>query len=209
MNLNDFKTHVPEDLLTDNPNLNAFLDVLNGMLTIRESELAVYAKSFYFPAVTRIQTVRRYIDEYGGEYTDGMSIQCLEKLYNSYNDIYSRKGTKKGVEILLDRLFCVADGTITVNFFEKGKPLILFDDYRYKDQLPNGEDLAGELEAAAGEETYVRTLLDDTWLHSRDSFEVTVPNVGTYSDTFLDFVRGVLYLYLPMVNPNNIKIDFV
>ena len=209
MNLNNFKAHVPPAILDDNENLDAFLDVLNGMLKVREEELEVYAKSFYYPAVSRIQTVRRYIDEYGGEYTDAMSINCLDKLYRSYNDIYSKKGTKSGAELLLDRLFCVPDGTTTINFFSKGKPLILFDDYRYKDQLPNGEDLAAELLAPIGEETYVRTLLDDTWAHSTDVTEISVPNLGSYSVEFLDFIKRTLVLYLPMVSKKNLIIEFI
>lgn len=207
MNLNNFKEHVPDTLLLDNENLDKFLDVLNGMLSVREDELEVYAKSFYYPAVTRLQTVQRYISDYAGEYPENMSIQCLDALYNSYYDIYSRKGTEAGLLILLDRLFCLADGTTTLTSFEKGKPLILSDSARYRDFLPNGQDLANELEPT-GAVSYAPTLLGDTWSDSYNYVTIGVPNVGSYTVDFLDFIRGVLLNYLPMVSVTSVVINF-
>tara|TARA_Y100000034_G_scaffold29728_1_gene36167 strand:+ start:42709 stop:43353 length:645 start_codon:yes stop_codon:yes gene_type:complete len=206
--LNSFEGHIPDNILKGNNNLDKLLKVLNGMLELRRENVDTYARRYLHPLVSDISTMRRYVDQWDAEYTENSSRPCLDCLYRNYFDIYSSKGTLAGIKKLLKCLFWVSqEPTITIDDFDMGKPLILFDDNVPNDYLPNGQDLANEVEAASGEELWVPTLLDDSWLQQQSLLNITI-NAG-YAPTqeFLEFIKSVIVLYLPMVSENFIIIN--
>ena len=138
-NLGTFRSHVPEGILADNHNLEKFLGVFEGMLKIRKDELDNYVRRFYYPAVSDIRIMRRYVDEWDAEYLETSTRLCVDCLYRNYSYIYSRKGTVSGIKKLLQCLFYVdVLPEITIDSYTTGKPLILSDDRIFVDWLPNG-----------------------------------------------------------------------
>lgn len=199
--IDSFKNHIPHDIRKENIGLDKFLGVLDGMLKVRKDELFTYTRTFLYPLVSDIRTMRRFVDEWGAEYTESSTKLCLDCLYRKYFEIYSSKGTVIGLEKLLSCLFWVdVEPTVTVTDYIMGKPLILFNDNKAYDWLPNAEDLAGELLASAGDEAYVPTLLDDTWLQQRATINIGVDINYIPSLDFVEFIKSVVVLYLPMVS---------
>ena len=207
-NLNNFSGHIPDSIIKDNPNLIKFLKVLDGMNKTRKDEIENFTRSFMFPLVSDIRTMRRYVDGWKAEYTEQSTKICLDCLYRSFFDIYSRKGTRLGLEKLLRCLFWVTEEpVITIAEYTIGKPLILFDDDRPYDWLPEGQDIANEVLASVGEEIWCPTLLDDTWADTKTTITITVDINYVPSATFLAFIRSVIVLYLPMVSRDFIIIN--
>lgn len=201
--LNSFGKHIPDEIRKNNNNLNKLLKVLDGMLKVRKDELFNYTRNFLYPLVSDIRIMRRYVDEWRAEYTEESNRLCLDCLYRKYFDIYSRKGTEQGLIYLLTCLFWVDDEpTITIDEYVGGKPLILFDDDAPYDVLPNGQDIANEVLATAGNEVWCPTLLDDTWVHCYTSITITIDIPYTPTPEFIEFIKSVIVLYLPMVSPD-------
>jgi hypothetical protein len=152
--------------------------------------------------------MRRYVDEWNAEYLETSSRLCIDCLYRNYHYIYSRKGTISGIKRLLKCLFYVDfEPTVEVISYHTGKPLILSDDFLFVDWLPEGQDIENEIGATAGEELWCPTLLDETWLDTYTTFEVTIGLNYVPTEEFLAFIRAVLALYLPMVNPDILTIN--
>lgn len=207
-NLGTFNSHVPDGITADNHNLNKFLGVFDEMLKIRKDELDNYVRRFYYPAVSDIRLMRRYVDEWDAEYLETSTRLCVDCLYRNYSYIYSRKGTISGIKKLLQCLFYVdVLPVITIDSYTTGKPLILSDDRLFVDWLPNGADIQAEVGATAGEEVWCPTLLGDTWLNSYTVIGITVTVNYTPTEEFIKFIKSVLYLYLPMVNPDILEIN--
>ena len=207
-NLDNFHAQTPPDILKNNNEVQKFLDVFNGMLEIRKESLDNYVRRFFYPVVSDIRLMRRYVDEWNAEYLETSSRLCIDCLYRNYSYIYSRKGTISGVKKLLQCLFYVdVLPIITIDEYTGGKPLILSDDYLFVDWLPEGQDIADEVNALSGQEIWCPTLLADTWLHSYTTVTITVQVNYTPSPQFLDFIKSVLVLYLPMVNPDILTIN--
>ena len=207
-NLGTFNSHVPDGITADNHNLNKFLGVFDAMLKIRKDELDNYVRRFYYPAVSDIRLMRRYVDEWDAEYLETSTRLCVDCLYRNYSYIYSRKGTISGIKKLLQCLFYVdVLPVVTIDSYTTGKPLILSDDRLFVDWLPNGADIQAEVGATAGEEVWCPTLLGDTWLNSYTVIGITVTVNYTPTKEFIKFIKSVLYLYLPMVNPDILEIN--
>jgi len=205
MVLKTFSGHIPDPILEGNSELTKLIGVLDGMLKVREEELYKYNTSYLFPLLSDINTMRRYVDRWGAEYTEQSSRLCIDCLYKKYYDIYSRKGTSQGLELLLQCLFWNNGGAepiVGIISYIGGKPLILSDDNVIIDYLPNGEDISNEVDAVVGEEVWNPTLLGDTWLNQYDTVDLTVDIDYIPSSEFLAFINSVIYLYLPMHNAN-------
>lgn len=207
--MNTLTNHIPDEILKENVPLKKFLGVLEEMLKVEKSEIRNYVANYMYPLVYDIRIMRRYVDEWRAEYTEQSSRICLDCLYRNYFEIYSRKGTYIGLQKLLRCLFAVDTyPEITIEEYNMGKPLILFDDVRPYDWLPEGQDLANELNAPAGEEIWCPTLLDDTWSHTIATLTITVSGLGyTPTAEFLQFINSVIVLYLPMVSSELVSID--
>jgi len=206
--LNSFLAHVPEGIQKDNHTVLNFLEVFDGLLKIRAEELDNYTRSFYFPAVSDIRIMRRYVDEWDAEYLETSSRLCIDCLYRNYHYIYSRKGTVSGVKRLLTCLFYDTQVPVVSGIsFSGGKPLILSDDTLFVDWLPEGADIQAELGAVVGSKVWCPTLLDNTWLDSYTTFSVTIALNYIPTPKFIEFVKSVLVLYLPMVNTDILTID--
>lgn len=200
--------HIPPDILNNNPNLAKYAPIINGLLKLRKDEIDKYTRSFLFPLVDDIRIMRRFVDEWKAEYTEQSTRICIDCLYRNYYDIYSRKGTRIGLIKLLTCLFWQDEQpTVTVDSYVMGKPLILFDDDRAYDWLPEGQDIANETEALPGEEVWCPTLLDTTWLDCKVTIDITVTLNYTPTPEFLEFIRGVIVLYLPMVSRDFVIIN--
>ena len=201
--------HIPDNILSENPNLQKFGGVLQGMLDIEQSEIKNYVRNFLYPLVYDIRVMRRYVDEWKAEYTEQSSRICLDCLYRNYFDIYSRKGTSIGLQNLLRCLFAVDSyPEVAIELYQMGKPLILFDDIRPYDWLPEGQDIASEIQAPVGQEVWCPTLLDTTWQDSMATLTINVTGLGyTPTPEFLVFIDAVIVLYLPMVRRNLVNIQ--
>lgn len=205
--LNTYHGHTPPDILKNNPDVSSFLDVFNGMLNIRRNELDNYVRRFFYPAVSDIRLMRRYVDEWDAEYLDTSTKLCIDCLYRNYNTIYSSKGTALGIKTLLKCLFYVDEiPVVTIDEFQGGKPLILSDYFLFVDWLPEGQDIANEILPDEENKLYCPTLLDDTWLHSYTNVVITVGVNYVPTAEFIEFIKSVLVLYLPMVNPEILNI---
>lgn len=206
--LRRFDGHIPPNILKENHNLNRFVEVLNGMLEIREECLDDYVRSFFFPVVSDLKIMRRYVDEWGAEYTESSTRFCIDCLYRNYHKIYSGKGTINGLKTLLGCLFYInKKPTIEVISSTSGKPLILTDENIFIDHLPSGEDLAKELNSVRGEEDWCPTLLGDSWEHHYSRLYLRVGVNYTPSTEFLNFIVDVLYKYIPMANKDFTKVN--
>lgn len=206
--LSKFGGHIPDSIKENNKPLEKLLGVLDGMLKLRKDELFNYTRNFLYPLVSDIRIMRRYVDEWRAEYTEESSKQCLDCLYRNYFEIYSRKGTKIGLIKLLKCLFWVdGEPEVIIESYTPGKPLILFDDDKPYDWLPSGQDIANEVLAPAGEELWSPTLLDDTWIHQQAILNITIDIGYTPSVEFLDFIKSVIVLYLPMVSRDFVIIN--
>ena len=201
--------HIPDNILSENPNLQKFVGVLQGMLDIEQSEIKNYVRNFLYPLVYDIRVMRRYVDEWKAEYTEQSSRICLDCLYRNYFDIYSRKGTSIGLQNLLRCLFAVDSyPEVAIELYQMGKPLILFDDIRPYDWLPEGQDITNEIQAPVGQEVWCRTLLDTTLQDSMATLTINVTGLGyTPTPEFLVFIDAVIVLYLPMVRRNLVNIQ--
>ena len=200
--------HIPDSIRNNNKNLEKLLLVLDGMMKLKKDGLFNYTRNFLYPLVSDIRIMRRYVDEWKAEYTEQSSKYCLDCLYRNYFEIYSRKGTKEGLVKLLKCLFWVdGEPDVIIEDYIPGKPLILFDDDKAYDWLPEAQDIANEILAPAGEELWCPTLLDDTWLHQKAIVNITVIVGYTPSAEFIDFIKSVIVLYLPMVSRNFVIIN--
>jgi len=201
--------HIPDNILLENVPLKKFVGVLEGMLEIEQSEIKNYVRNYLYPLVYDIRVMRRYVDEWKAEYTEQSSRICLDCLYRNYFEIYSRKGTAIGLQKLLQCLFSVdAYPEVIVESYQMGKPLILFDEQRPFDWLPEGQDVASEIQATVGNEVWCPTLLDTTWQDSMALLKVDVTGLGyTPTTEFLVFINSIIVLYLPMVSRNFVNIQ--
>lgn len=201
--------HIPDNTLKDNVNVQKYLEVLQGMLEVEETEIDRYMRRYLFPLVAEIGTMRRFVDEWNAEYLATSTKYCIDCLYRNYFKIYSGKGTEQGLNQLLICLFTEIDTpTVRVTKYTQGKPLILFDDDRVYDWLPEGLDIAMEIEAQAGEEVWCPTLLDDTWEHTQSTIVISIADLGyTPSPSLLSFIQNVIILYLPMISKQQINIE--
>jgi len=210
--LKSFRGHVPDSIKTNNPYLDKLLSVLDGMLKVREDELFSYTRSFLHPLVSDVKIMRRYIDEWNAEYTSDSTRLCLDCLYRKYHDIYSRKGTIQGLENLLYCLILVDSANVAVSVlnYTAGKPLILFNDNKAYDWLPTDVEIAAEILAAPGEEQWCPTLLDDTWLHQKAVLTILLSlNGGSLTAEYIEFLKSVIVLYLPMISRDFVIINIV
>jgi len=200
--------HIPDDIMQENINLDKFLKIFDGLMKVKKDNVFYYIRNFMYPLVHDIRIMRRYVDEWKAEYTEQSTRFCIDCLYRNYFEIYSRKGTKIGLKKLLTCLFWVdEEPDITIDTYVMGKPLILFDDDRAYDWLPEDTDIAGEILSPAGSEIWCPTLLDDTWDYCMATLTITIDINYTPTPEFLEFIKSVIVLYLPMISPNFIVIN--
>lgn len=208
--LNSFAKHIPpETLSNNNDNLKMFVELLDGMLRIREDELESYMRSFYYPANTSGNLIKRYLDEWGAEYLVVENIKNLDCLYQNYQYIYYGKGTYFALKTMLKCLFKVDETTeVTISDLVLGKPIILTDDYQFLDWLPSGQDIANEVVNTGSDKVWCPTLLGGSWLPHHSTLTITVTNtqIVGYSDEFLKYIKQIIINYLPMANSDFIDI---
>ena len=205
--LNDFRTHVPDDILKDNQNLESFIDVLNGILGLKKGAIEQYKRNFLYPLVDDDGIRRSYIDEWAGEYTENSNKFCLDCLYNNRHYIYSKKGTFDGFVALL-KCLCYVDEipVVEITSFNRGNELILSDYSFLVDYLPNIDDILNDFNGVVT----CPTLLGDSFSGMYDSIEIKIGLNYDPTDEFTTFIKSVIPKYLPMVNESmfNINITF-
>lgn len=203
--LGKFTTHIPPQILESNPYALRMATMLDEMVAIREQEIARYEERFHPSLIYDIKTLRKYIDDFKGEYLLTTSRASLECLYFHKYDIFSQKGTAKGLERLLKCLAGAEDVTVT---YLLPPPLISFstlDD----SVLPNGQDIFDELDGATAfnPPKWVATLLGDSWLPYYGAMTVDIHTIGiTLSPTFLAWVLDLLPNYLAGIDPDSTTI---
>lgn len=208
--INNFGSHIPEATLIGNDELNRLVNIFDGMLKVEENELDTYMRTFIYPAVTDIRMMRRYVDEWSAEYTDKSTKFCIDCLYSNYYNIYSKKGTFDGLKQLL-KCLCETNNQVIIDSFKMWKPLILSDDDRVYDWLPEGQDIANEVTVPVGSEIWCPTLLDDTWDDSKEELIITIDVDYTPSIDFIRFLKELIPKYVPMVSEGfiNITLNFI
>ncbi len=196
--LGKFQYHIPEKILANNPSLQRFVRVLDGMVARKDLMVEKYAASYDPRLAEDIQTLRYYVDEFGGEYRGDHPKKCLECLYLNKWDIYARKGTKIG---LVRWLECITAGKVTRLVYKAGAPYIHFFNLN-GGILPNGKDLQRELDPEFADENFlIPTLIGGSWLSSYSKFELTIDNPYNITADFRDWLLRVLPKYLPVSDP--------
>ena len=88
--------HVPPDSYSANENLIKFMLIIDDMQKLRRAEIENYKRALFYPLATDIKTIRRFVDEFGADYTTDSSLLCLDCLYKNFSYIFLQKGTEKG-----------------------------------------------------------------------------------------------------------------
>lgn len=202
--LNNIERHIPDEIKSHKP-VEKMLKVLQGMVDYKQEALDEYAESFLYPMVYQIEQLRRWVDNFGGEYLESTPRPALDCLIRHSAFIFASKGTLIGLQTLL--LCLVEDGicigaSVAINSFELWKPLILFDDDRPYDVLPEGVDLEGELITLPP--LYAPTLLDDTWEDTKSHLTMTINTCAELQKSYRIFLHSILHLYVPMIARDNL-----
>ena len=208
--LSNISGHVPVQVKDRNYLVKNFLALFDAMHEEELNNLDYFRRSFLPQLAQELRVMRWWVDTFAGEYNSETTLEALDCFYwNSYY-IYSRKGTKNGLERLLNCLVKTSEYAtdVEVSEFVCGKPLILFDLWRPFDQLPNGVDLAAELDSL--EPKYVPTILGGSWEEHKHNVTITFDLDGnTLSDSYEDFLKEVMRKYCPAIGEHNLIIEMV
>lgn len=188
----------------------SLVEVLDQLREYKESTVIDYERSF-IPALNfEANQIKRALDGWDAEYTSGMPLLALKKLFENYSTIYGSRGTELGIVTLLQCLFIIHAHKVPVVRITKGSglglPLILFDSSQIHDFIPNGDDIYAEISSEVGKEHWCPTLLADSWDYQRSEIRIEVDIDYQSTKEFEDFVVRVLYSYVPMVNTDFYKI---
>ena len=208
--LSPISGHVPPKVRDKNFLVRRLLDVLDAMQVQREDGMEYYRRSFMPHFAQEMKIMRWWVDNFGGEYTSETTLEALDCFYWNAYYIYSRKGTKEGLERLLSCLIKTPEynTSMEVTEFVIGKPLILFDSWRPNDTLPNGQDIADE--EVNSPPKYVPTLLGGSWEEHKNYIELSFDlSSNSLTPSYQEFLEQVLRKYCPAIGEFNLIIDIV
>jgi len=196
--------HIPPSIMENNPNLRSLCNVLDAVVDARNAEIENYEESYHPLTNAKIEDLRRFILEFGGDFlisTPKVSLECL--YFNKYS-IFSRKGTEWGLIKLLE---CLSQGTVTIEY-NIPYPLIHFFTLD-GGILPNGQNLEDELDPQSPltDPLLIPTLLDGSWEDYYSEITITIEDSQDTSSVFTDFVKKVVPLYSWFVDSNSSTIN--
>jgi hypothetical protein len=197
--------HVPPNLVEPNYYTRRLLAVLDAIATKRYEVIEHYADSFDPQLNTKIEDLRRFIDDFGGEYLLSTTKAALECLYFNKYEIFDSKGTDYG---LIKLLTCLSGGIVTINI-SYPYPLIHFFTLD-GGILPNGQDLQDELnpQTPLTVPKWIPTLLDDSWsAYYYTLVNITIASSTDTSQVFTDFIKRIVPLYGWYIDPNSSTIN--
>lgn len=194
--------HVPPQVLDKNYLVRGFVSLFDAMEAERQDSFDYYRRTMLPLLANELKTMRWWVDNFAGEYTSETTLEALDCFYHNAYYIYSRKGTKLGLQRLIDCLLVGQPGTpvVEITDYVKGWPLILFDSWRPNDQLPSGQDLADEIVASPGK--LVPTLLGFRWDDYKNEIILGVTS-GSLSPTYETFLVTMCRAYCPMIGTYN------
>lgn len=199
-----FRGQVPPEIHDFNVYARKLCAVLDGILDKRYEVIEEYKKFFDPRLVYKIEHLRRYVDDFGGEYLLNTPRAALECLYMHKYDIFSAKGTQDG---FVQWLECLTRGTVTSYTFTSALPLLHFYDLD-GGVLPNGQDLADELDGVTyTPPNYIATLLGGSWSDYYKTIDVTIDSPYVNNAAFIAFLQTVIPLYTPAIDPENTTIN--
>lgn len=205
--LNRFEAHIPDTIYLGNPTVQQFVAVANGMLEERAKNIERYTRSFDPQLEYETRILKLYIDEFKGEYLPDVTRGVLECLYLHKREIFSKKGTIEG----LKRLFaCLCSSTDISVEYTASKPLLHSFDIS-GGVLPEGQDLANELDGTKVPPIYVPTLLDGSWSDYYTTIVIEVSGSNRTDIEFKNFLLSIVPLYVTMVDKNSssITLNFI
>jgi hypothetical protein len=190
-----FTGHIPPEIQESNLNVRKLADVLDGMQQLKEAQVEKYADSFNPRTAHNIETLRYYVDEWGGEYLPDTPHRALECLYLHKDFIFSMLGTQAGLRQWLE---CITGGGIISDLvYTPPYPYIHFHTLG-DGVLPNGQDIANEMAPPEGRNPYlIPTLLADSWAQGYSKLTVTITGAYDTSDNFKNWLIDILPRYLP------------
>ena len=83
--LGRFESHIPDDILRKNINAVKFARVLDGMLDKKKGEIYKYEDRYDPSRAHTLETLKCFVDEFGGEYRDDSPRKVLECLYYNFH----------------------------------------------------------------------------------------------------------------------------
>ena len=99
--LEKYINHIPEALYSKNTNVVKFINIIQALQDIVDAGVFSYGRGFSPLTADTIEWVRKFVDDFGGDYLLQTQRKTLECLYLNKNYIYSRKGTKEALERIL------------------------------------------------------------------------------------------------------------
>lgn len=190
--LGRFDGHTPPAILDANPAARALVHVLDGLQGYKSLQMQEYVAHYDPRKTDNIATLRKYVDEYEGEYRPDTPASSLECLWLHKGLIFGRKGTMKG---LLQWLTCICGARRVLVAYEGPWPFLHFQTME-GGVLPNGEDLYNEKNAGFK----IPTLLDNSWLIGYSRVTITIFGSYNTSAEFMQWLIDLLPRYLPMVD---------
>jgi hypothetical protein len=179
--------------------------ILDAMQDSRMQERDYFTRSYLPQLGQELKLMRWWVDNFAGEYNSGTTLEALDCFYTNYYYIFCRKGTKAGLQRLLDCLVKGQPGTpvLEIGLYKIGWPIILFDSWRLNDQLPNGQDIADEQNLGK----LVPTLLGFRWDDYKNEIDIEVTS-GTLLPSYEEFIKELLKAYCPACGSYNLITTF-
>ena len=196
--------HIPPGVLDKNYLVRGFAKIFDGMQEERLQSQDYFNRSFLPELAQELRLMRWWVDNFGGEYNSETTLEALDCFYWNAYYIFSRKGTKEGLQKLIDCLLKgqPGDPVVAITQYYVGWPIILFDAWRPNDQLPSGESIGAEVNDSG---PLVPTLLGFRWDDYKNEIVLEVTS-GTLSATYEEFLRSILKYYLPAIGEYNLII---
>ena len=194
------KNYLPEKLL-ENTNTDKFLDVVQALMDSEIAEIEKYERSFNPQLTDTVEGVRKYVKEFNGEYLLETTRKVLECLYNNKNNFYSHKGTEANLTAILNCYLQQYSITVTRIDYFRGYPFLNFWNLD-AGVLPNGQDLADELDGLYSPDKYVVTLLGNDWIIHYKSIIVQL-SLSLPNELVTTFIKNIIFLFSPMLESIN------
>lgn len=196
--LGKIHNHVPQVLRESNPNVDKLLDIFQELTEFVGSEISKYSRSFDPFTADTIEWVRKFVDDFGGQYLLNTHRESLECLYKNKNYIYSKKGTEAALNRVLNCYLAPYNCSVFSIEYTRGYPLIHFFTLD-GGILPEGQDIADELNGVYDPPKYVPTILDNSWLTYYKSCVVEISCTQFLGTEFIEFLKYIVYLFSPML----------
>jgi hypothetical protein len=211
LNIETIRGHVPEGIYTSNIYVSKFINILDELLLEKQSAILKYCNSENPSLIGDINVLKKFVDDFAGDYFGLNTIYVLEQLYFYKHYIFSRKGTEEG---LIKFLEIVTEGDVlAVDYSNIAKNLLHFNTLD-GGILPEGEDLAFELFAEFNgydPPRYVATLLDDSWESYYGVLSITIVDPFLDTPEFKKFLKFCVCKYLGLgdIGSLTVTINFI